>query len=80
MNKLLSNPNTSTNDTTLATVLVLLALEESDLADPRRQGSDRDWSLSVNDAHLNGLRTMVWQRGGLAALNGNHCLQVFILM
>lgn len=80
VNKLLSNPKTSTDDTTIATVLVLLALEESDLADPRRQGSDREWSLSANDAHLNGLRTMIGQRGGLVALNANSCLQVFILM
>lgn len=80
VNKLLSNPKTSTDDTTIATVLVLLALEESDLADPRRRGSDREWSLAVNDAHLSGLRTMIGQRGGLAALNANRCLQVFILM
>jgi hypothetical protein len=80
VNKLLSCPSTSTDDTTIATVLVLLALEESDLADPRRQGSARESSLSANDAHLNGLRTMIGQRGGLAALNANRCLQVFILM
>jgi hypothetical protein len=36
--------------------------------------------MSVNDAHLNGLRTMIRQRGGLAALGGNQCLHVFILM
>lgn len=80
VNKLLSDSRTSTDDTTIATVLVLLALEESDLADQRRQGSDREWSLSANEAHLNGLRTMIRQRGGLAALNRNRCLQVFILM
>ncbi|KZM27189.1 hypothetical protein ST47_g1657 [Ascochyta rabiei] len=64
VNKLLSNPKTSTDDTTIAAVLMLLALEESGLADPRRWGSDREWS----------------QRGGLAALGANRCLQVFILM
>lgn len=80
VNKLLSHPSTSTDDTTIAAVLVLLALEESDLADPTRQGNDREWSLSANNAHLNGLRTMIMQRGGLAALNPNRCLQVFILM
>lgn len=80
VNKLLSNPKTSTDDTTIATVLILLAMEESDLADPRRQGNDRECSLSANYAHLNGLRTMIGQRGGLASLNTNRCLQVFILM
>lgn len=80
VNKLLSDPKTGTDDTTIATVLVLLALEESDLADPKRRGSDREWSLSVNNAHLNGLRTMIEQRGGLVALSANRCLQVFILM
>lgn len=80
VNKLLSNPRTSIDDTTIATVLMLLAMEESDLADPRRQGNDRDCSLSANNAHLNGLRTMIGQRGGLISLNSNRCLQVFVLM
>ncbi|KAH6616653.1 hypothetical protein C7974DRAFT_49371 [Boeremia exigua] len=80
INKLLSDPNTSTDDTTIASVLILLALEESALADPGRQGSDRERSLSANSAHRNGLRTMIGQRGGLAALQTNRCLQVFILM
>ncbi|KAF3048866.1 hypothetical protein E8E11_001397 [Didymella keratinophila] len=38
VNKLLSDPRTSIDDTTIATVLMLLAMEESDLADSRRQG------------------------------------------
>jgi hypothetical protein len=59
---------------------MLLAMEESELADPRRQGNDREYSLTANNAHLNGLRTMIGQRGGLASLNSNRCLQVFILM
>lgn len=80
VNKLLSNPRMNIEDTTIAAVLILLALEESDLADSRRQGSDREWSLSANNAHLYGLRTMIWQRGGLAALSTNRCLQVFLLM
>lgn len=80
VNKLLSNPRTSTDDTIIATVFVLLNMEESDLADPKRQGSDREWSLRANNAHLNGLRTMIGQRGGLAALASNRCLQTFILM
>lgn len=80
INKLLSDPKTSTDDTTIASVLIMLALEESDLANPERQGSDREWSLTANKAHRNGLRTMIMQRGGLAALQTNRCLQVFILM
>ncbi|EFQ88135.1 hypothetical protein PTT_16130 [Pyrenophora teres f. teres 0-1] len=80
VNRLLSDPSKNTNDTTIATVLILLALEEADLADPRRNGDDRRCSVSVSNAHLSGLRTMIAQRGGLAALNGNRCLQVFILM
>lgn len=64
---------------TIATVLALLALEESDLADPRRQGADRESSLSANNAHLKGLRTMIEQRGGFAALSTS-CLQLFVLM
>lgn len=77
---MLSDPKTSTDDTTIATVLILLAMEESDLADPRRQGIERECSLSANMAHLNGLRTMIAQRGGLSSLSTNRCLQVFILM
>ncbi|KAL7779938.1 hypothetical protein CFE70_009956 [Pyrenophora teres f. teres 0-1] len=41
VNRLLSDPSKNTNDTTIATVLILLALEEADLADPRRNGDDR---------------------------------------
>lgn len=80
VNRLLSDPTTNTSDITIAAVLILLALEESDLANPHRQGKEREWSLTANNAHLNGLRTMIEQRGGLAALNTSRCLQVFILM
>jgi hypothetical protein len=80
VNGLLSNPRTSTNDTTIAAVLMLLAIEEADLADPKRKGDERKCSMSVNEAHRNGLRTMIQQRGGLASLSGNRCLQVCLLM
>jgi hypothetical protein len=76
----ISNPRTSTDDTTIAAVLILLANEEADLADPKRQGDRRECSLMVNEAHHNGLRTMIRQRGGLAALKGNKVLQVCLLM
>jgi hypothetical protein len=80
LNIILSNPHTSTNDTTIAAVLILLAIEEADLADPKRRGDERKCSMSVNEAHHNGLKTMIRQRGGLAALSGNRCLQVCLLM
>lgn len=80
INKLLSDPRTSIEDTTIASVLIMLALEESDLANPAQQGNDRERSLTANSAHLNGLKTMIYQRGGLGALKTNRCLQVFILM
>ncbi|KAJ8110764.1 hypothetical protein OPT61_g6477 [Boeremia exigua] len=51
INKLLSNPKTGTDDTTIASVLILLAMEESDLANPGRRGSDRERSLTANSAH-----------------------------
>ncbi|KAF1836177.1 hypothetical protein BDW02DRAFT_494191 [Decorospora gaudefroyi] len=80
VNRLLADPGKNTDDTTIATVLILLALEEADLADPRRKGDERRCSVSVNDAHLSGLSTMIGQRGGLAALESNRCLQVCIFM
>jgi hypothetical protein len=80
VNGLLSNSRTSTDDTTIAAVLILLANEEADLADPKRQGDRRECSLMVNEAHHNGLRTMIRQRGGLAALRENRVLQVCLLM
>ncbi|KAH9871925.1 hypothetical protein J1614_006183 [Plenodomus biglobosus] len=80
VNKLLANKQYSTDDTTIASVLILLALAESDLAGSRKKGDDLKSSIGANDAHLNGLRTMIEQRGGLAALDGNRCLQVCILM
>jgi hypothetical protein len=80
LNRLLSDPRASTNDTTIAAVLILLAIEEADLANPKRRGDERECSMSVNNAHHNGLRTMIGQRGGLAALKGNRCLQVCLLM
>jgi hypothetical protein len=80
VNGLLSNMRTSTNDTTIAAVLILLANEEADLADTKRQGDKRECSLMVNEAHHNGLRTMIRQRGGLSALSENRVLQVCLLM
>jgi len=80
VNSLLSDPRTSTNDATIAAVLILFAIEEANLSDPKRRGDERKCSMSVNEAHHNGLRTMIRQRGGLTALSGNRCLQVCLLM
>jgi len=80
VNSLLSDPRTSSNDATIAAVLILLAIEEASLSDPKRRGDERKCSMSVNEAHHNGLRTMIRQRGGLVALSGNKCLQVCLLM
>ena len=74
------NSSTSTDDTTIAAVLVLLALEEAELADPNNRGDARDCSMIANEAHFNGLRAMIDQRGGLAGLAENRCLQVCLLM
>jgi hypothetical protein len=80
VNKLLSNTKTGTNDTTIATVLMLLAHEESDLSNLSKESDEREWCISANNAHLNGLKMMIQLRGGLAALGGNRCLQTLILM
>lgn len=80
VNKLLSDPHTSTDDVTIATVLVLLAIGEADLSDAKRKGDDQQHRASVNDAHHNGLQTMIRQRGGLAGLRENRCLQVCLVM
>ncbi|KAF1947760.1 hypothetical protein EJ02DRAFT_429533 [Clathrospora elynae] len=47
VNRLLADPSKNTYDTTIATVLILLALEEADLADPMRKGTERGRSMSV---------------------------------
>jgi hypothetical protein len=82
VNGLLSDPRTSTNDTTIAAVLILLAKEEAELADTKRRGDEHKCRLTraANEAHHNGLKTMIQQRGGLAALGGNRFLQVCLLM
>jgi hypothetical protein len=80
VNTLLSNPRTRTNDATIAAVLILLAVEEEALSDRKQRGDERKSSVWANEAHHNGLRNMIQQRGGLAALMGNKCLQVCLLM
>ncbi|KAF2205614.1 hypothetical protein GQ43DRAFT_477206 [Delitschia confertaspora ATCC 74209] len=84
INSNLSKPDTSVADNNIAAVFMLLCMEESMLAlsaaDPHQSKDDLDWSEKQKLVHLNGLRTMIQQRGGLAALATNRCLQVFLLM
>jgi hypothetical protein len=42
VNRLLADRTKNTDDTTISTVLILLALEEADLANPRRKGDRED--------------------------------------
>lgn len=80
INSLLSDANTGIDDNNIAAVFMLLCLEESALAPGSKPDDDANWSELQRSIHLNGLRTMIQQRGGLAALSANRCLQVFILM
>ncbi|KAF2473224.1 uncharacterized protein BDR25DRAFT_129824 [Lindgomyces ingoldianus] len=81
INTNLSDPKTSVDDSNIAAVFMLLCLEESQLAPVEgKAGNDPEWNEMHRQIHLNGLRTMIQQRGGLAALSANRCLQVFILM
>jgi hypothetical protein len=80
VNNLLLDPNTSIDDNNIAAVFMLLTLEESQLAPGRVSTEENHWSAVQRAIHQNGLRTMIQQRGGLAALSSNRCLQVFILM
>ncbi|KAF2865894.1 fungal-specific transcription factor domain-containing protein [Massariosphaeria phaeospora] len=79
INTLLSDPQTSIDDNNITAVFMLLCLEESQLA-PGKDHDDSEWSEMQRAIHLNGLRTMIEQRGGLSALHSNRCLQVFVLM
>lgn len=80
INKLLSDSTTSIDDNNIAAVFMLLTLEESQIAPGSKSDDDQDWNETHRAVHLHGLRTMIQQRGGLAALSKNQCLQVFILM
>ncbi|KAL6705770.1 hypothetical protein ACN47E_006407 [Coniothyrium glycines] len=80
VNNLLGDSSQDIDDTTIATVLILLALEEAKLADPTMTDDERKCSVGMNEAHFNGLKAMINQRGGLAALNRTRCMQVCLLM
>ncbi|KAF2280175.1 uncharacterized protein EI97DRAFT_391056 [Westerdykella ornata] len=80
INKLLSDPNTSVADGNIAAVFTLLTLEEYQLVPGNQSRDEADWSELQRKIHLNGLCTMISQRGGLSALSTNRCLQTFIMM
>lgn len=80
INKLLTDPKTSVDDNNITAVFMLLCLEESQLAPGMKAGDDGDWNESQRNIHLNGLRTMIQQRGGLAGLSSNRNLQAFLFM
>jgi hypothetical protein len=79
INKLLGSPETMILDDNITAVFILLTLEELKLA-PASSKAEAEWTELQRRVHLNGLRTMIEQRGGLAALESNRCLQTFILM
>lgn len=76
VNELLDDSLNRVDDNNIAAVFILLCIEESQLA--FRQ--NHDGSEEHRKFHLNGLQTMIKQRGGLAALGSNQCLQTFIWM
>lgn len=80
INLLLSDPRTRIDDCNITAVFILLTLEEFQLAPGSRTRDDADWSELQRKIHLEGLKTMLKQRGGLKGLASNRCLQVFILM
>ncbi|KAF2262585.1 hypothetical protein CC78DRAFT_311860 [Lojkania enalia] len=80
INKLLSDPRTSIEDNNITAVFMLLCIEESQIVPGNKQHDGTDWSEMQRAIHLNGLRTMIQQRGGLASLGSNKCLQVFLLI
>jgi hypothetical protein len=80
INTMISDNKNSTNDDNIAAVFMLLCLEESQLAPTNKNHGDAEWSEYQRSIHLNGLKAMIEQRGGLANLSSNRCLQTFLLM
>jgi len=76
INKLLDDSRHRVDDNVIAAVFMLLCIEESAVT----ANEDIEWSTVQRKLHQNGLKTMIQQRGGLAALSSNPCLQTFILM
>ncbi|KAF2747950.1 hypothetical protein M011DRAFT_485843 [Sporormia fimetaria CBS 119925] len=80
VNELLSSPRTMVDDYAITAVFIFLTLEEHQLVPGNGSPYDAQWNARQRAVHLDGLRAMIEQRGGLAALSANRCLQTFILM
>ena len=74
INSNLCDPQSSIGDNNIAAVFTLLTIEETMLVPEDVPAGSRQRMI-----HLNGLKAMIEQRGGLAALGTNKCLQSFIL-
>lgn len=76
INKQLHDPEICVNDDNITAVFMLLCIEESVVT----ANEDVENASRQRQVHLNGLKAMINQRGGLATLHANQCLQTFILM
>lgn len=76
INKQLSDGSSQVDDNNIAAVFMLLCIEEGAVSSDQ----DVEWAQIQRQLHLDGLKTMIKQRGGLSALKSNQCLQTFILM
>ena len=80
INSNLCDPQLSIGDNNIAAVFTLLTIEETMLVPDAGHGrEDVPAGSKQRMIHLNGLKAMIEQRGGLAALGANKCLQSFIL-
>lgn len=78
INSQLKDITSRVDDNNVASVFMLLTLEEMTIAD--KSQADIERSKNERDIHRDGLKEMIRQRGGLAALTTNPNLQIFILM
>jgi hypothetical protein len=76
INRQLSDSTSQIDDNNIAAVFMLLCIEEGAVSSDQ----DVEWAQLQRRLHLDGLKTMIQQRGGLSALKSNQCLQTFILM
>ncbi|KAF2815045.1 uncharacterized protein BDZ99DRAFT_435125 [Mytilinidion resinicola] len=81
INANLSDPGFRVHDNNIAAVFNLLNIEESLLGIVSAGGGRPGLAFDPQQKlmHLNGLRAMLQQRGGLAGLSSSRCLQAFIL-
>lgn len=77
INQQLNHTSAQIDDNNIAAVFMLLCIEEGAVSS---NNEDVEWATIQRKLHLDGLKTMIDQRGGLSALSSNQCLQTFILM